>query len=399
MSSKFLLPVAITAIGVGIISFTFLAKPKPVPRELPNVDSTIKVAVTEAQPETVRLSVKTQGTVKPIREINIVAQVSGQIVEVMPQFIDGEFFEASQLLLKIDDREYQAALLSAKARVAEAEQLLAEEKGRNRQAQREWRDLGDDNANHLFLRKPQLAAASAALESARGALAIARLNLERTKIAVPFNGRVKSTLVDLGQFVSIGTPIATVYDSESVEVRLPLTEKEAYLLNLPLSGKTAPNRSAVTISGRVAGHPHQWQGQITRMDAFIDERSRMYYAIAEVNQPFSGEYPLLPGLFVDAEIQGKEISNVLELPRSALYERNKILLVNGERKIDVHDVEVLRRTEEQVWVKAPLDDVALVSLEKQSITPQGTEVEPQINDGLQANTEAAQLTTSTSSTR
>src|SRR5690606_21005202 len=158
--------------------------------------------------------------------------VSGQIVSVEPAFADGGFFSRSEALIQIDDRDYQVALLNSKARLAEAERLLAEEEGRSLQAKREWRDLGNQTANDLFLRKPQLAAARAQVASARADVEMAELNLERTRIRVPFDGRVKEIFADLGQFVSVGTRLATVYDSTVVEVRVPLTEKQAVLLDL-----------------------------------------------------------------------------------------------------------------------------------------------------------------------
>lgn len=387
MLRKFILPGAIVLAGITVVLILIIAKPKPEASPAAAEPAHVKVAVTTAIPQTVQLAVNAHGTVAPKREIDLVAQVSGQIVNVEPAFIDGGFFSRSEVLIEIDARDYQVAVLNAGARLAEAERLLAEEEGRSLQAKREWRDLGNQTANDLFLRKPQLAAARAQVASARADLEMAQLNLERTRIRVPFDGRIKEIYADLGQFVSVGTRLATVYDSTVVEVRVPLTEKQAALLDLPLTrlplaGSTALDEEIevrrfpeVTITGSVAGRKSQWLGRLTRTDAFVDSGTRMFYAVVEVANPFA-EVPLLPGLFVEAEIAGRQIENVTVLPRAALFQLDKILTLDGENKVVHHTVDVLRKSDTQVWIKADLALNTLVSTEKQSLTPAGSIVEP-----------------------
>lgn len=385
MSKNIALPLGIVLAGVAVLAVLVFAKPKPAAAPPAEDAAKLELPVLAAKPGTQRLVVNAQGTVLPRREIDLVAQVSGQIVSVEPAFVDGGFFSAAERLIQIDDREYQAELLRARALVAEAQKVLAEEQGRSRQAQKEWRDLGNTNTNDLFLRKPQLAAAEANLQAAQGEVARAELNLQRTRINVPFDGRIKQTWADLGQYVSIGTRLATVYDSRVVEIRLPLTEQQAALVELPLNTTSQATEKTipVKISGSVAGVQHEWSGVLTRTDAFVDADSRMYFAVVEVNSPFA-DVPLLPGLFVTAEIQGKEMQEVSVLPRSALYERDKVLVVDAENKTRTENVKVLRKTDTQVWLQGSFADDTLITLEKQALAPDGTEVEPLIKDKLNA---------------
>lgn len=392
MSNKLLLPFGIVVVGVLTVGALVFAKPKPVPRPAAEEPAAIQVAVLPAKQESLRIAVTAQGTVIPKREIDLIAQVSGQVVSVEPDFVSGGFFEPSQVLLRIDDREYRAALLRAKAQLAEAEHRLAEELGLSHQAQREWRELGSQAANDLFLRKPQLAAAQANVESARAAVDVAELDLQRTQLSVPFDGRIKSKQVDLGEYVTAGTPIATVYDSTVVEVRLSLTEAQAALINLPLTANTVSvDHARVTISGSVAGEEHQWQGVLARTDAFVDTHSRMYVAVVEVADPFATQSadgkpaaPLLPGLFVEAKIEGKHLDDILRLPRSALYSRDKVLILDSANAVVEQQVKVLHKTEDHVWVQAGIAADALISLEKQSLTPAGTVVQPILPSGSEA---------------
>lgn len=388
MKNKLLLSLAIAIACAVLVALLIITKPKPAPAPPSEELARVNVAVTPARPESLSLSVTAQGEVLPKREIELVAQVAGQIVSVQDNFVAGGFFAKNEKLIQIDDRDYQVAVLQAKAQVAAAQQRVAEEEGLARQAKREWRDLGNQRANDLFMRKPQLAAAKANLASAEGALALAELNLERTRVVLPFDGRVKTLHADLGQFVSTGSPIATVYDSSLVEVRLPLTEKQAALIDLPLVPKISDRRARppVRISASVAGSSHEWLGQLVRTDAFVDAQSRMYFAVVEVNDPFGldaphapinqAHVPLLPGLFVDAEISGKLIENVIELPREALFKRDKLLVLSEDNVANIQHVEVLHSDVETVWLKAPLTRDTLVATEKQFLISEGSTVTP-----------------------
>lgn len=374
---KFLLPLGICLAGITTVAVLVVAKPKPVPQPPPGDPALVQVEVTPLQPQPTALAVTVSGTVTPKREITVIAQVSGEVTAVGSGFVDGGFFASDEELMRIDDADYQAALLQAQARVAEAQQAVAEEQGLGRQAQREWRDLGDESANELFMRKPQLAAAKARLASAQAELNVAQLNLERTHIHVPYAGRVKETLVDLGQYVSAGTALATVYDSAIVEVRLPLTEQQASLIDLPFATPhTETSKPEVTITGTVAGQTHQWTGHLVRTQAFVDADTRMYTAVVEVADPFAQTVPLLPGLFVEARIDGRSLEGVSVLPRRALFKRDKLLTLDDDNAIVESSVSVLHKSDEHIWVRSDLPGNTLVSLEKQSLTPVGVAVDP-----------------------
>jgi RND family efflux transporter, MFP subunit len=369
-----------------------VAKPKPSPDAIDQTPALVKVAVTSAEYQTVNLAVTAHGTVTPIREIDLVAQVSGRIIHVEPAFADGGFFGADETLIQIDDRDYQVALLTAKAKLAEAQRRLAEEQGQARQAKREWRDLGNSNANDLFLRRPQLAAAQANLDAAQGDLTMAELNLERTKITVPFTGRVKQTYANLGQYVTTNTRVATVYDSTALQVRLALTERQAALVDLPLLPQADINSPLpnVIIRGSVAGKQQEWRGELARTEAFVDANSRLYYIVVEVANPYGNAdekqasiAPLLPGLFVEAVIEGKALDDVVMLPREALYQRDKILSLDADNKVTEQLVNVLQKDETHVWLKAAIPENTLIALEKQSLTPNGTIVEPILDENAE----------------
>ena len=328
-------------------------RPRPVVEAVPP-----KVSVITVTPATQHLQVKTQGTVTPRREINIVSQVSGKVVSVSDDFAPGGFFNEGKILVDVEDQDYQFALIRAEAKVADSEEKVALEKGQALQAKREWRDLGTKSANKLFLREPQLKSAEANLAAARADLSAAEIDLQRTKIRAPFNGRIAEKHVDEGQYLSVGNTIAKVYSTDVAQVRLPLTDRQVALLDLPLNyadGSNAAPPAKVTIKANFGGQEWQWQGQIVRTDSSIDLDSRVIYAVAEIENPFdrdpnSNRPPLAIGLFVEAEIEGRELSNVITLPRNVLRSDGSLLLVDSDDRIFYQQAQVVKTDQYQAWI-------------------------------------------------
>ena len=347
-----LVTVVVLTIGLGFAWLILTGKPKPAiqPQE-DLLKPVVSVIVTE--PKSAVLAVHTQGTVEPRRRISVVAQVGGKVSAVSDNFVEGGFFEPGAVLLEIESDDYEFAIARAQSQVAAAEQRVAEERGRNRQAKREWRELGSPEANALFLREPQLKAAETALLAAQADLAASELALERTRITVPFPGRIQATYVDLGQYVTPGTPLGDAYGIDTVEVRLPLSDKQLAALRLPLHAQQSVARP-VTLSSDFGGRRWEWEAEIRRIDAVIDRDSRVVHAVAEVDQPFmptpAGRPPLAPGMFVQADIMTPAIDDLVQLPAGALRSDNSLLIVDASDHLQRRVVDVIRRTEEWVWV-------------------------------------------------
>lgn len=349
----------VMAVGAGASYVLLVSKPAPVPESPPAMLPPV-VDVVVASPSRRSLTVETQGTVRPLREIKLISQVGGRVESVSPGFAVGGFFAAGETLLQIEGIDYQFAISRAESQVAAARQRLAEERGRALQAKREWRDLGSEAANALFLRKPQIASAEAALRAAQADLDAALLDLKRTAIAVPFNGRVSAKEVDIGQYIAAGSVVASVYDTDVAQVRLPLTGRQVALLDLPLDYENTPTGAAggaqVVLRARFANKMWEWQGRIVRTDASIDEDSRVVYAVAEIDKPFarlagSERPPLSPGLFVSATISGRELSGLSLLPRSALLRNGVVMVVDDQQRVREREVQVLQSDPGQLWVQ------------------------------------------------
>ena len=120
---------------------------------------------------------------------------------------------------------------------------------------------------------------------------------------MPFDGVVVSENVDVGQFVSMGSRLALVYGTDGVEVRVPLDSREMAWFDVPSRG--GGRGSIAEVSASFGGSSSTWPAKIIRMEAQVDEMSRMVHVVAEVERPYdtaSGRPVLLPGTFVDVSI-------------------------------------------------------------------------------------------------
>ncbi|MGE6462186.1 efflux RND transporter periplasmic adaptor subunit [Pseudoalteromonas tetraodonis] len=332
---KIIVPAAIIIATIFLVMFIKGNPPKASRFSAPP-KAKINVAVKPLQLIDYPVEIDSFGTVKPRTQSMLVAQVSGLIIDINERFREGGFFEKGDVLLQLDDRDLKAEVKSAQANLLNAEQNLLEEQARGRQALTDWQRLGNESEpSILVLRKPQLAAAQAQVLSAQAQLEKAQLNLERTKIKAPYAGRVLNRSVDLGQVVSNNMQLATIYATDSVEIRLPIKNKDLPFINLPeqyRDGAKNQRGSAVNFTSDLIGE-QQWQGQLIRTEGAIDESAQQLYVVAKINDPYKStsdnQYPVKIGQYVKAKINGKVASQVLVIPNSAIYQGSYVYVVEN----------------------------------------------------------------------
>lgn len=339
----------------------------------------VKTGAMELRVEDIRTSVRTRGVVRAHNEVPLTAQVSGEIIRILPGFEDGAFFSKGEVLLELDPEDLKTAVIAAKAQLARAQSILAQEKTRAEQARLNWEDLEyDEQPNDLVLRLPQLHEAEASVDSAEAQVAQALRNQERTKVRAPFSGRVRRRTVGLGQSVGPATPLGTVFAVDLAEVRLPIAARDLRFLSLP----EGPEDPPLTVELRDALDPTGpvWHASIIRTEGALDASSLDLFAIAQILDPFgrlSGDPPLRIGQPVLALIPGHVLKNVIVVPRSAVRQLNRVFL------IDTNDLTLHSRAIDPIWsdelrvvIRDPeIADGTLLATTHLIYTPEGSKVE------------------------
>lgn len=331
----------------------------------------------------VTLTVRSQGTVAPRTESTVVPEVSGSVVWVSPALVSGGFFVKGETLLRIDGRDYEMARDRAASAVARAEgeaDFAKSELARQRRLSE--RKVASSQQLSSAERTDRVARAN--LADARVALEQAEWNLAHIEITAPFEGRVREENVDVGQFVSRGAAIATIYATDYAEIRLPIPDDQLAYLKLPGMREANEEQGPIVhLRAQFAGEAHEWLGRVVRTEGEIDPRSRMVHVVARVEHPYQADddagdarAPLAVGLFVQAEIEGPVIENVIVIPRYAMRDDSHILVVDADDRLRTRAVEVLRIDRDDVLIRSDLAAGERICISPIQIVVEGMQVKP-----------------------
>jgi len=376
--------VAIVIVALGVLAAMQLIKMRKAPvRKDPNNPAPL-VEVAELDKRDMQMIVRGHGTVSPKVKVEIIPEVPGKVVDVHRQLKAGGFIAAGERILQIDPRDYELTVQQANAAVAETQVRLDTEKAEAQVARQEWEELhpGAEPNSPLVLRLPQIRRAEAALESAKAQLAIAKLKLERTTLALPFDALITDERVDLGQYVVVGQTLGAAYGIEAVEIELPLEDRELAWLDI-FAGAVSVNGNEPSaqyttahVKARFAGAEHIWQGRVVRTTGQVDKTSRMVSVVVEVKKPFdnsAGKPPLLPGAFVEVLIEGKTIKDVIAVTRDAIRQGNKVWQFDQGR-LRIRTLTMARTDKNYAYVTSGLDDGARIITSSLDVVVDGMEV-------------------------
>jgi len=354
--------ISVVLIAIGVVGFLVLtaSKPEMKKRKPPAPVPMVRTIKTNSGPQTVYI--KGEGTVRPLREINLVPEVGGKVVGMSLALVNGGVFKEGDTLLQIDPVDYELAVTLARAKVKEAESRLELAEEEALAAVEEWRLLYPDSSSEdskpsaLVAKEPQLAAAQARLEADKADLRKALLHLERTKLKAPFAGRVGEEKVDVGQYVSPGQPLGTLYSTETAEIVVPLEGGDLFWFDVPAFTSTDGRGAPALIRASIAGRELSWPGKVVRTEGRLDERTRMIHVVVQVDKPYARKPPLVFGLFVAVEIEGRKVQSVTVIPRAALHQGNVVWIVDKASRLRFRKVEVARVHGDEVIISKGLED-------------------------------------------
>jgi len=412
---RFLMPVVVL-IACAAFAF-FLIKTAPQPKRKPQRPVAPIVEVLKVKQSDYLVKVASTGTIKPHTQSDLVSEAAGSVVYVSPNFTNGGFIEEGELLVRLDPAEYQyavanieASLSGVKARLVELNttaanlkksleiesqhlalaerQFIRHTKLRKQgtisqsaldQSEREYllrKSSLQNLENSLELIPAQRQILQADLKLKQAQVSSAQLNLDRTQIKAPYKGRVLEKQVDLGQSVSKGSVLAAIYAVDYVEIRLPISDRDAAFLMLPTGGETELQQE-VLLSVSIADNHHQWRGRIMRTEGAIDARTRQLFLIVQVDDPYavtSSRPPLMVGQFVEAEIPGRLLHDAIVLPRKVVRAGDKVLVITSDDRIERRNLEVAWRDRDNVVVRSGLSVGERVSLTQLPYAPDGSQV-------------------------
>jgi len=388
----------IPAIALGIVIFMLMSGGKQgAPREeLGEYATPVRFITTQTQ-DVVPVAVG-NGSVSPTRVWSAISQVQGRVVELPSQFRAGMVVQKNQMLLRIDDADYQLALAQAKATIqaTEAQLRQLQSQGNNLDnslkierevfdsAEKEWQRLKklakqgtvsksqlDAQERAYLTQKQQLQSIKNSLEllpadrsvlqaqlaQQQAQLKQAELNLQRTTFQAPFNARLAEVNVELDQFIRVGEVLAVLDDMDQAEVeaQFPLEHFSQLVQPIDIKAMIAkgeiPGPQMLQLKSRVQldrnGDAISWDAIFVRTDAAIDPQTRTVGAVVTVDAPYANAMPplrppLVKGMYVSVLLAGPAHANQIAIPRQALH-GDEVYVINSDNRLERRKVELFLR--------------------------------------------------------
>ncbi len=394
-------------IGIAVGALHYLKNTKPQAEKKTETKTGPLVEVIRAELSTVAMNVTGYGTVRAKTNLRLTVQIPGEIVYAAPFLREGKFINKGDLLLRIDPRNYQFAVESLESQIRQAEteldRLDQEEKNAKEElglmeeevslakreldrydkllesesdsiaardkAELQWvsrRARAIQIKNQINLIPVRREGVKAQLAQLNSKLNEAKLNLERTEIKAPFDGRVAERMVEEGQFVNVGAAMARIYDTAVVEipVRIPMEDLQWISFDALLDSEIdeAPPYADVCLS--IGNRDFYWEGIVARLEPEIDQATRTVGLIIEVSNPWAKENgdsapPLVPGTFVKVKIKGRDFENIAVLPRGAVADGNVVYL-DSDARLEIRSVSVMRAGHGLSYIDEGIDAGELV---------------------------------------
>lgn len=368
---KAITPIIIILAAGGATAAMVWQKKEPEKNEV--TESVILVDTTRLRARDMHFTITSQGNVSPRTETTLVSEISGVVQEASHDFVAGGFFRKGEILLKLEPSDYEVAVQQARANLLTMKARLAQEEAQAEQAAKEWDMSGRprNQAPSIALRTPYLEEARANVLFAEADLKKAERKLEQTVIRAPYDGMIKEKLVDVGQYVTTGTQVAQTFAVDFAEVRLPLTDNDIAYIELPGPAETgsisAEGMADIQLTSVVGGNTYKWPAKLVRTEGVIDERTRVHYAVASVQDPYclkcdSDKPPLPMGSFVRASIESRLVEDVIAIPLQAVRGMDQVLVKDENDRLRIYQVSVIRTDADYVYVKASeLDDKEVIT--------------------------------------
>jgi multidrug efflux system membrane fusion protein len=304
-------------------------------------DERVPVMTATAVQQNMPVQIRVIGTVQPISNVAVRAQVGGELMKVW--FREGQDVRRGDRLFTIDPRPYQAELAQAEANLARDEALL-----RNAEADAaRYADLvKKDYVTKQEYDKIRAAAeaARAVAASDRAAIQTAKLQLQYCEISAPIDGRTGSLNVHQGNIIRAGdtTPIVTINQVRPIYVQFAVPESQFTSFrgstNLPVTA--SPQNGGAPIPG----------GRLTFIDNAVDPQT----GTITLKATFPNEHAALwPGEFVQVAMTVSERPNAIVVPAQAVQNGQKgqfVYVVTEGNGVELRPVTVAQQVDQQAII-------------------------------------------------
>lgn len=246
------------------------------------------VEVEAVRNERIVFTVNAVGSVEAYEEVQVTSRVAGVVDRVL--FTEGRYASVNQVLVEIETERYRLAVEAARAAFAKAEAAKADaEAGLARRESVVQRTPGLIPAEEIETWRTKVLVASSEVAQARAALDQAELNLRDAYVRAPFSGIVQTRTVQTGEYVQIGTVLATLVRRDPLLLRFRVAERDA--------ARIKPGMKALFT---VRNDERRYEAKLVHVAEAADPQTRLVEATAEVRD--AKARGLRPGSFAEISV-------------------------------------------------------------------------------------------------
>lgn len=265
------------------------------------------------------VSIGLTGTVGLHGSVKLRSEVRGRVISVSPKLRSGGTFNAGETLLTLDPTEFEIEVRGAEASLAAQRARLRKHELRGQRDREEFlRKNPGQPVPAIVERQPQIERHQARVDRMLARLEKANLNLARTRFSLPFEGKVVATTVAVGELVGPLEPFGGAYARNAIEVETSIALADLSSLD-PVVGR----RAEVRVGQR------SFPAYVERVSSVVAPRSRMATLYLRFDDSVPLEEMPLPGVFIEATIQGDAFDSAFVLPDSARQSDGSVWIVDG----------------------------------------------------------------------
>jgi multidrug efflux system membrane fusion protein len=375
------LPVLIILLGLAGTRALMKLKPKPEKQE--RAEQVTSVEVIEAQRSEQVARIYATGVVEPARQVTLSPEVSGRVTFVGANVVPGGRVKSGQTIIRVDSRDYELGVDQMAAQVEQAKLNLELELSQQDVRKKEYKLLGnkDVKISPLALREPQVKTAEVAVKSAESGLRRSELALERTTLRAPFNAMVINEQVEIGQVAAPGAPVATLIGTDRFWITTQVPVERLAYMQLSTDGGEGSEVTIIQDLGTEGQLVRK--GRALRLKGGLDPATRTAQVVVGVDNPLdpppgavgNDALPLLPGAFVNVEIDGKKIEDTMVIPRIAMIEGDRVWTVDDDNRLRKAQVSIAWRSDTALYIKDGLAEGTRVVTSPIALPLEGMRVE------------------------
>lgn len=369
--------ILILMLALLIANIIIKTAPKP-ERKLDAIKERL-VEVQDLQRSSSRPQLIAGAEVKPSQQLALTSQVSGILAVINPQAVPGAILAKGDELARLDEQDFKLQVIQKQAAVTQAQADLDIELGQGRVAQKDF-SISQKNARGqagaqistqdkaLILRQPQQKAKQAALDKAKADLAMAELNLERSRLTMPFNGQIISRSVSVGAQVNANSSLFSITNSDEYWLEVKVAKQFLPLLDMQhdvlLSQPSWPLQQ-----GKKVWH----KGKILHALPQVDANDRQAKVLIAISQPMQLQPNILLGDYLDVQLFSRLLTDSYKIESQYLLDNDSIWVVN-DNTLYKRQLDIIFQGREFDWASAGIEAGDQLLTSKLGTITQGTKV-------------------------